>query len=126
MTDRRGRLSPCLVCGTDTRADGHICSGCRIYIPENPLIRLVRELQPKHPVPQPAGLVVKQLACEKNPELFFTNNTAQATAAKYMCESCPLKEWCVDFAVKNNEKGIWGGTSGADRRRIRREGKVAA
>lgn len=123
--DPRGRLKPCISCGEPTRANSGFCHGCRLYLPVDPLVTLVQELQPKQPVPFPREMIGQRVACEKHPDWFFTNDTTKITAAKYLCQSCPLKDWCAEFAVKNNEKGVWGGTSGADRRRIRRERKAA-
>jgi Transcription factor WhiB len=41
------------------------------------------------------------------------------TIATY-CDACPVKEQCLDHAVENNEKGIWGGTTETRRRKMRR------
>jgi WhiB family redox-sensing transcriptional regulator len=39
---------------------------------------------------------------------------------KKMCEECPLKERCIEHAVKHEYYGYWGGTSERERRRMRR------
>jgi hypothetical protein len=38
--------------------------------------------------------------------------------AKAICAECPYKVRCLAYALKNNEQGIWGGTTERDRRRI--------
>ena len=46
----------------------------------------------------------------------------QIDAAKKICNSCPVTEECLDFALRANlESGIWGGTSEDERRRLRRQ-----
>jgi len=38
--------------------------------------------------------------------------------AKAICAECPYKIRCLEYALKNHEQGIWGGTTERDRRRI--------
>lgn len=52
--------------------------------------------------------------------LFFPENAADTEAAKAICETCPVKNECLDHALANNEPGIWGGTTGKERRRMKR------
>lgn len=43
-------------------------------------------------------------------------------AAKQVCHRCPVMAECLDFALRFEEHeiiGVWGGTTGSDRRRIR-------
>lgn len=44
--------------------------------------------------------------------------------ARALCESCPVKEPCREFAVMNSERGYWGATS-ERQRRIARQSKEA-
>lgn len=37
-----------------------------------------------------------------------------------ICEECPVRKSCLEYAMVNRETGIWGGTSDADRRRMKR------
>lgn len=38
-----------------------------------------------------------------------------------MCLSCPVKQKCLDYAIKHNEPyGIWGGMTVRDRERKKR------
>lgn len=62
-----------------------------------------------------------------DPELFFPVGTTgsailQVEAAKQVCQSCPARQPCLDFAMASGmECGVWGGTSEEDRRRLRRQ-----
>ena len=44
----------------------------------------------------------------------------QTQEAKAVCQSCRVREACLQFALETNqEAGIWGGTSEEERRRLR-------
>ena len=44
------------------------------------------------------------------------NQAVQIEVAKAICEGCPVKEPCLDYAVAARETvGIWGGTTPAER-----------
>lgn len=56
-----------------------------------------------------------------DPDLFFPERGASTKEAKEVCQSCVVREQCLEFALVNSEKfGIWGGMSERERRRIRR------
>jgi WhiB family redox-sensing transcriptional regulator len=64
-------------------------------------------------------------ACrQQDPDLFFPEGTAgpalrQADRAKQVCQSCPVRTPCLRFAVRHGLAfGIWGGTTGEERRAI--------
>lgn len=66
-------------------------------------------------------------ACRgSDPELFFPVGASgvaldEIEAAKALCGSCVVKAECLQFALeRNQEAGIWGGTSEDERRRLRR------
>lgn len=66
-------------------------------------------------------------ACQHtDAELFFpTGNTGVAVeyieAAKAVCNACPVKDPCLQFAFETNqESGIWGGRDEDERRRLRK------
>lgn len=47
-----------------------------------------------------------------NPSLFFDQaeeNPIIYDNIKHVCDSCPVKQSCEEFAVKNREYGIWSG-----------------
>lgn len=56
-------------------------------------------------------------------DLFFPigEDEEAATAAKAVCEVCPVREACLGYALSTNQtEGIWGGLTGPERRRLRR------
>jgi len=61
-----------------------------------------------------------------NLDLFFPVSSAgveveQIDAAKAICQVCRVKDCCLLFALETNqEDGIWGGTTEAERRKLRR------
>ncbi|WP_331762338.1 WhiB family transcriptional regulator (plasmid) [Streptomyces sp. NBC_01527] len=66
-------------------------------------------------------------ACEdEDPELFFPiGNTGpallQIEEAKAVCRRCPRMVSCLEGALERNEdSGVWGGTSEDERRSLRR------
>jgi len=45
----------------------------------------------------------------------------QIAAAKRVCETCEVREPCLEYAINTNQdSGIWGGTSEEERRIMRR------
>ena len=46
--------------------------------------------------------------------------------AKTLCLSCPVRVQCLVAALENNAVGIWGGTTEAERKTIRRYRKDPA
>lgn len=67
------------------------------------------------------------LCRDTDPDLFFPVGTTgqalvQIDRAKDVCDECPVKADCLDFALETNQdSGIWGGTSEEERRKLRRE-----
>jgi WhiB family redox-sensing transcriptional regulator len=66
-------------------------------------------------------------ACrDTDPDLFFPIGTTgpaidQIEAAKHVCDTCPAKQPCLEFALMTNQdSGVWGGTSEEERRKLRR------
>lgn len=66
-------------------------------------------------------------ACrDTSPDLFFPVGTTgpaleQIAAAKQVCETCEVREPCLEYAINTNQdSGIWGGTSEEERRIMRR------
>ena len=47
----------------------------------------------------------------------FFDGTARAIA---ICQDCPQQSPCLQYALDNNERGVWGGTSERQRKKIRR------
>ena len=71
-----------------------------------------------------------QAACNNedvDPELFFPglgDNSVNAEKAISVCERCPVRRECLDYALTNNEDiGIWGGKTEAERKKLKRSAK---
>lgn len=66
------------------------------------------------------------VACQEVPDAFFIelgdgNCGYKTRVAKNLCEECPVKFECLQYALESNEQeGIWGGLTPAERRRLRR------
>lgn len=67
-------------------------------------------------------------ACtEVAPDLFFADMTllAETKHAKKICETCPVKDQCLQYALENRiEHGVWGGLTINERRSLLRRSKV--
>ena len=58
---------------------------------------------------------------DTDPELWFPelDSVWRARAAKRICEKCPVKKECLDYALVNRFRdGIWGGLSPTERNRL--------
>jgi WhiB family transcriptional regulator, redox-sensing transcriptional regulator len=61
-----------------------------------------------------------------DPDMFFpvaagTAAGKQTARALRICQGCPVRQQCLDFAMQSGEKdGIWGGTTPEQRIRARR------
>ncbi|MBV8160632.1 MAG: WhiB family transcriptional regulator [Acidimicrobiia bacterium] len=67
----------------------------------------------------------EQAACrDAAAELFFPvrgHTDVEIEAAKRVCATCPVQRECLEFALLSHEEfGIWGGTTGRERRRMRK------
>jgi WhiB family redox-sensing transcriptional regulator len=60
-----------------------------------------------------------------DPDLFFPRRGDDTTQAVAVCKACPVQVECLEYALDNGERfGIWGGTTGKDRRKMRRPRKL--
>jgi hypothetical protein len=59
--------------------------------------------------------------CESLPEFFFPEEPDKkgqqivVDIAKAVCEPCPMKALCLDYAMSTRVIGIWGGTTPEER-----------
>lgn len=61
------------------------------------------------------------LCAQTDPEAFFPEKGGSTREAKTVCQSCSVREECLEYALANDERfGIWGGLSERERRRLRR------
>lgn len=56
-----------------------------------------------------------------DPEMFFPERGDHAGELRAICGECPVIDPCRDWALHHESLGFWGGTTEAERRRIRRE-----
>jgi WhiB family redox-sensing transcriptional regulator len=61
------------------------------------------------------------LCAQTDPEAFFPEKGGSTREAKKVCQSCPVRAGCLEYALAHDERfGIWGGMSERERRRLRR------
>jgi WhiB family redox-sensing transcriptional regulator len=61
------------------------------------------------------------------PSTFFPSDGVGVESAKRVCETCPAKEQCLEYALENRiDHGVWGGTSERQRRRILKKRKITS
>lgn len=59
--------------------------------------------------------------------IFYPETEEEAGPAKEICEECPVKTACLEYALAHREKdGVWGGCTERDRRRIIRQRRRSA
>ncbi|WP_170165653.1 MULTISPECIES: WhiB family transcriptional regulator [Agrococcus] len=70
---------------------------------------------------QPLGWQADALCAETDPEAFFPEKGGSTRDAKRICESCDVRQQCLEYALENDERfGIWGGLSERERRKLRK------
>ena len=82
----------------------------------------------------PLGFDSSKSACRgKDVHLFFPNDDSKRseggvkrfhTEAKALCSSCEVQEPCLEYALKFEPLGIWGGTTEVEREFMRREKNI--
>ena len=59
------------------------------------------------------------LCLQVDDELFFPTKGGSTKQAKKVCGGCDVREQCLQYALEfGEEHGIWGGTSGRERRKM--------
>lgn len=128
-----GYLAPrvCPNCGRDwsavaSRPDITVreatCQPCRVVSSKTLAARSLSRMINGLPIVQaPRGWALA--ACrDSDPELFFPEKgRTGGFIAKSICEDCPARRACLQFALDSGEEhGIWGGTTPNERKRLRR------
>ncbi len=71
----------------------------------------------------PEELYIKGACVDKDPNLWFPDRSRGpngGSEAKAICSGCPVRQPCLDFALGSNQTfGVWGGTTPAERRRMK-------
>jgi WhiB family redox-sensing transcriptional regulator len=59
------------------------------------------------------------------PATFFPSDGVGVEVAKRICQDCPAKTPCLEYALVNRiDHGVWGGTSERQRRRILKQRRL--
>ncbi len=69
-----------------------------------------------------------QAACRGlDPDVFYPVSDEDADVAKAICNECPVREACLEYALANRERdGVWGGATERERRRMVRQRRKSA
>lgn len=60
-----------------------------------------------------------------SPAVFFPSDGVGVDAARRVCEGCPVREPCLEYALAHHiDHGVWGGASERERRRIARQRRL--
>jgi WhiB family redox-sensing transcriptional regulator len=71
--------------------------------------------------PEDPGWQELALCAQTDPEAFFPEKGGSTREAKRVCQSCEVRQECLEYALGNDERfGIWGGLSERERRRLKR------
>ena len=63
---------------------------------------------------------------EMDPAVFFPSDGIGVQSAQRVCEECPVRLPCLEYALDNRvDHGVWGGTSERERRRILRRRRIS-
>lgn len=63
----------------------------------------------------------RSLCAQTDPEAFFPEKGGSTREAKKICQRCPVRTECLEYALAHDERfGIWGGLSERERRRLKR------
>jgi hypothetical protein len=66
-----------------------------------------------------------QICAQTEPDLWFpTADRQTGRLAKTLCLTCPWLKPCLDYALKNDVVGIWGGKTERERSHIRKKLKI--
>jgi len=56
--------------------------------------------------------------------LFFAASNSKIAHAKAICNNCPIRQMCLEWAMKNAEDGIYGATTPRERKKIRKGAEI--
>jgi WhiB family transcriptional regulator, redox-sensing transcriptional regulator len=72
------------------------------------------------PAPMPADWRRRAACRGSDLGLFFPGRGESAEPARRICAACPVREPCLDYALRHGiTHGIWGGLAERDRRALR-------
>ena len=63
----------------------------------------------------------RSLCAQTDPEAFFPEKGGSTREAKKVCQTCDVRQDCLEYALMNDERfGIWGGLSERERRKLKK------
>mgnify|MGYP001814510206 CR=1 FL=1 len=71
--------------------------------------------------------MARGLCAQQPPDTFFPSDGVGVDVARRICADCPVKEPCLEHALRNRiDHGVWGGCSERERRRIIKRRRLEA
>ena len=71
--------------------------------------------------------MARGLCAQQPPDTFFPSDGVGVEVARRICADCPVKEPCLEHALRNRiDHGVWGGCSERERRRILKRRRLEA
>jgi len=71
------------------------------------------------------GWLDSALCLQFDGDMWFPEKGASPAPAKLLCGRCDVRAECLEYALETNEEfGIWGGLSTAERRTLRRRRRL--
>ncbi len=61
------------------------------------------------------------LCAQVDHDVFFPERGGSVRSAQKICRGCPVTDDCLEFALRSEQVGVWGGTSEAERIRIQKQ-----
>jgi len=62
-----------------------------------------------------------------DPDIFYPASDEDSWEAKAVCDTCPVRQPCLEHALSLREReGVWGGLTERERRRILRQRRKTA
>ena len=73
------------------------------------------------------GKWADEAACATtDPDMFHPEKGGTSLPAIKVCRTCPVRVECLEHALRNREyKSVWGGTTGAQRKRLNAKRRAA-
>jgi WhiB family redox-sensing transcriptional regulator len=71
--------------------------------------------------------LTRGLCREVGVELFFPDGAGDAdiySFARKICSGCVVRQECLEWAIKHEDHGMWGGTTPTERKKLRRQRKI--
>lgn len=63
----------------------------------------------------------RAICSQTDPEAFFAEKGGTTKPAKLICQRCPVRQECLEYALEHDERwGVWGGLSERERRKMKR------